>query len=215
MPVLNGKLQSHKCHLCSLSPKRCAYCGRGCWKPSAVYVLWTLFTEKLPLLIPGDRPKNGTCSGRGLNSSGKSYVAVLLQNPKWVLSSRQSSLPLLQPPSLNVYGIVEAAEEGMLLAEACGSRKTSYSGRNEDEWAAACLWKKESLLCKREESCWDLTGEKFPLFKMLTSLREKSWSLCPPATLFHVYHKFLSPDKALPLLTALHNAQLFSPMDVL
>lgn len=39
MPVLNGKLQSHKCHLCSLSPKRCAYCGRGCWKPSAVYVL--------------------------------------------------------------------------------------------------------------------------------------------------------------------------------
>lgn len=84
IPALNVKLQSHKCHVCSLSPKWLAYCGKYRWKPSAVYVLWTLFTEKLLLLIPGDRPKNGTCSWRGLNSSGKSYVAVLLQNCKWV-----------------------------------------------------------------------------------------------------------------------------------
>lgn len=66
---LNGKLQSHECHLYSLSPPMCAYCGKWCWKPPAVYGLWTLFTEKLPLLISGDRPKNGTCSGRGLDSS--------------------------------------------------------------------------------------------------------------------------------------------------
>ena len=91
IPALNVKLQSHRCHLCSWGPKWCAHCGRRRWKPSAAHALWTLFTEKLPRLIPGDRPKNGTCSGRGLNNSGKSYIAVLLQNCKCV-SKQQTKL---------------------------------------------------------------------------------------------------------------------------
>lgn len=80
-------------------------------------------------------------------------------------SSRQRSLPLLQAVSLSVYEIVEAAEEGMLLAEACRSRKISCSGRNEER-ASACLWKKERVYpAEGEKAAETWLGSSIPSFQ--------------------------------------------------
>lgn len=163
--------------------------------------LCILFTDKLPIPLPGDRPKKYTSSGRGLHGSGNAYMDVLL-NCRWETELFATS-PVPIPDSLQDTGACRKGDGACQSLQKQGNR---CAGRNKEERAAACLGEREgAFLQEGRKLLRHGRGAALPLFEVLTSLRGRSWSRVLMLLCSLNFLSPFSPCEALSLLTALHN----------